>query len=62
MRVGDLVYIPFINDKGTLKEEGKDKDGRPLWEVQLKNPTRVALIYEKFLVNLEEIKFTNFRR
>ena len=23
MRVGDLVYIPFIDDKGTLKEETK---------------------------------------
>ena len=21
MRVGELVYIPFIDDKGTLKEE-----------------------------------------
>ena len=62
MKVGDLVYIPLINDEGTLKEEGKDKDGRPLWEVQLKNPTRVALIYEKFLIKLEETKFTNFRR
>ena len=62
MKVGDLVYIFFLGAKGTLKEEGKDKDGRPLWEVQLKNPTRVALIHEKFLVSLEETKFTNFRR
>ena len=33
MRVGDLVYIPFIDDKGTLTKgiltrEVKEKDGK----------------------------------
>ena len=29
MRVGDLVCIPCIDAKGTLKEKGKDRYGRP---------------------------------
>ena len=57
MKVGDLVYIPFLDTKGILTREVKHKDGRPLWEVFLIELNRTNLIYESDLIKVEVTKF-----
>lgn len=59
---GDRVFIPIVNVYGVLQRIKIIDEKGILWLVNIENTSLLAVVYEKHLIKLGEIKFTNFRR